>query len=134
LFSENNTGTEDGESPWSFPTPKRAARSTLIKNLLKPGDVPEVYVDVYDKLVSESDGHGVDIGAIRRLVKLAKLDEETAASIEKTVVTDERAGLGRGEVWVLLALIGLAQEGEESTLDGVDERRKSKICLGIILH
>jgi sorting nexin-8 len=124
LFSESNT--EDGESPWSFPTPKRAARSTLIKSLLKPGDVPEVYVDVFDKLLAESDGHGVEIGAVRRLVRLAKLDEETGAKIEKTVVTNERVGLERGEVWVLLALMGLAQEGEEITLDSVDERKRSK--------
>ena len=34
--------------------------------------------------------------------------------------------LGRTEFNVLLALIGLAQEHEDITLDGVDERRKSQ--------
>lgn len=125
LFSENDN--DEGESPWSFPTPKRAARSTLVKNLLKPDDVPELYVDVFDKLSEESDGQGVDVGALRRLVRLAQVDEETSTKIEKAVVTDEKGALSRGEIWVLLALIGLAQEGEEElTLDAVDERRKSK--------
>ena len=34
-------------------------------------------------------------------------------------------GLGRNEFNVLLALIGLAQEGEDITFDAVDERRNS---------
>ena len=40
------------------------------------------------------------------------------------VNAEGRPEVGRGEVWVLLALVGLAQEGEEIGLDAVDERRK----------
>lgn len=35
-------------------------------------------------------------------------------------------GVGRREFSVLLALVGLAQEGEELTFDAVDDRRKSE--------
>jgi sorting nexin-8 len=54
------------------------------------------------------------------------VDDETARSIRKTVMPDENKELGRSEVNVLLAMIGLAQEGDEVTLDGVDERKRSE--------
>src|SRR2546423_10567489 len=45
-------------SPWSMPTPKKAARQDLVKSLLQPKDVPESYVDAYDKTLASCDGVG----------------------------------------------------------------------------
>jgi sorting nexin-8 len=100
-----------------MPTPKKAGRAQLIKTLLKGGEVPEMYVDVYDKLEVRS----VE-GALR---EAEGLDEEARERIQAIFEGDKERELGRGEVNVLLALVGLAQEGEEVSLDGVDERRRS---------
>jgi sorting nexin-8 len=46
--------------------------------------------------------------------------------------SDSSNGLGRGEFSVLLALVGLAQEGEDLTFDAVDDRRKSELALKLV--
>jgi sorting nexin-8 len=135
LFADDSTtaAAAGAYSPWSFPTPKRAARSALIKTLLPPGAVPEWYVDVYDKLlVWDADNgpgggptSGIDYAAVRKLLDESGLDEEGRQRVVRMLGVEVGKSLGQGEVNVLIALVGLAQEGEDVTLDGVDERRKS---------
>lgn len=134
-------GSDD--SPWSLPTPRSkgagGGRSALVRNLLAGEEVPEAYVDVFDALVGrEGGGAEVSARAARELVATAKgLGEADKGRVLEVVVgaggSGERAQLGRGEVNVLLALVGLAQEGEDVTLDGVDERRRSEFAFCLTL-
>jgi sorting nexin-8 len=101
-----------------------------VKTLLPASDVPEAYVDVYDRLlVDEGAGAaGVSVDAAKRVLKESGVESEAGRGILKSVGGEgDGRTLGRGEINVMLALIGLAQEGEEVTLDGVDERRKSTL-------
>jgi len=122
LFADESTQSHD--SPWSFPTPKREARSSLIKKLLPSVQVPELYVDIYNTLLQQH-GHAVRASSAKELLAESGLDSATSDKIYATVVQHEAQELERGEMNVLLALIGLAQEGEDVTLDSVDERKKS---------
>jgi sorting nexin-8 len=128
LFADENTDP----SPWSMPTPKKAARRDLVKTLLPDTDVPESYVDAYDKILQSSDrvGAGVNLTAIKNILASSGLSPSVQAQALNLVVPggqENASGLGRSEFNVLLALVGLGQEGEEATLDGVDERRRSKL-------
>lgn len=131
---------DSGDSPWTFPTPKKAARDNLVKSLLPATDVPESYVDAFDSLVSSGAGagNGVSVDGIKGVLRDSGIGAAEQAKILEIVLPSGPSStgeVGRGEFNVLFALIGLAQEGEDITLDGVDERRKSKwtdvISLGL---
>ncbi|KAK4938933.1 Sorting nexin mvp1 [Elasticomyces elasticus] len=118
-----------GDSPWSMPTPKRNARQNLVKNLLPATDVPESYVDAYDTVLNATERTGVGIGvaAVKSILQSSNLSEQEQHRILNFVIPggqESANGVGRSEFNVLLALIGLGQEGEDITLDGVDERRR----------
>ncbi|KAK4662360.1 Sorting nexin mvp1 [Podospora pseudopauciseta] len=129
LFADDDAGSDS--SPWDLPTPrKHYTRADLIRNLLASSDVPDSYVEVFDA-VSREDGSGgrITSGGVARTLAAAKLGADAQARIMGIVVPpgggSEGISLERGEFNVLLALIGLAQEGETVSLDGVDERRRS---------
>jgi sorting nexin-8 len=124
----NSLFADDSAAAWSMPTPKKAARMNIVKNLLQPSEVPETYVDVYDALLAsdEAPGGNVGVAGVRRVIERSGLDREVRERILGIVNVDGRPEMGKGEVWVLLALVGLAQQGEEIGLDSVDERRKSE--------
>lgn len=127
LFADDD---DTGESPWNFPTPKKAGRGNLVKTLLPATDVPDSYIDAYDTLLDSGDrvAGGVGLTGAKRLLQNSGISSEEQQQILSLVVPagqESTAGLGRGEFNVLVALVGLAQEGEEVTLDGVDERRRS---------
>ena len=120
-------------SPWSMPTPKKAARSDLVKNLLPASDVPDSYVDAFDALIGAGEGIGgnITLTAVRKVLESSGVgasEQEKILGLVTSVDGDSR-GLGRGQFNVLLALIGLVQEGEDAGLDGVDERRRSMSCI-----
>jgi sorting nexin-8 len=119
LFADDDLG--DHASPWGMPTPKRAGRAQLIRTLLPATDVPEEYIDVYDRLAAGAEGVSVET-----VLREAGVSEEARERIEG-IFAENRKSLGRGELNVLLALVGLAQEGDEVGLDGVDERRRSML-------
>jgi len=126
LFTDDNTNNDP--SPWDFPTSKKQARGNVVKSLLQGTDVPEQYVDAYDLIISNGGGSdaGVSLDAARKLVlesRISSGEQEKALQI----IGGGAEGLGRSEFNVLLALIGLAQEGEELSLDAVDERKRSEI-------
>jgi sorting nexin-8 len=117
-------------SPWNSNTAKRTSKQQLVKTLLPDSDVPESYIDAYDLVLSagERAGTGVSLTTVRELLSGGGLSATDQAKILNLVLsgdTDRSNGLGRGEFNVLLALIGLAQEGEDLTFDTVDDRRKS---------
>ncbi|THY48339.1 hypothetical protein D6C97_07671 [Aureobasidium pullulans] len=131
LFAEANDA-DDSQSPWDFPAPKKhnstRQRGDLIKTLLPAGDVPERYVDLFDALLSHSSGQGgVTVRQIKSLLSESSIGQPEQSKILELIgasEADDSRVLGRGEVNVVLALIGLAQEGEELGLDAVDERRR----------
>lgn len=127
LFDSN---TDD--SPWSLPTPKKAARQNLVKQLLPATQVPESYIDAFDNIINsgESSGAGVSISVVRRVLAssgIAQSEQDQISSIVLPAGQNSTSSLSRNEFNVLLALIGLAQEEEEISLDSVDERRKREL-------
>lgn len=130
---DDSTG---GPSPWGLPTPKKAGKSELVKTLLPASSVPESYVDVYDTLLEsgyKTASATVSLAGVQKIYEGAGIDSAEQARILRLITSGQNAekGLGRSEFNVLLALIALSQQDEESTLDGVDERRKSSYKLYI---
>ncbi|KAF2111473.1 hypothetical protein BDV96DRAFT_614788 [Lophiotrema nucula] len=127
LFTDDLGHGDD--SPWGFPTPKKAARGSLVKSLLPASDVPDSYIDAYDALLETGErvGNGLSLDAVKKLLLESKLGQDTQSKILDIVSQpgQESAGVGRSEFNVLFALIGLAQEGEDITLDSVDERKRN---------
>ena len=125
LFEDEGT---NGGSPWDMPTPKKAGKSDLVKRLLPASDVPESYIDAFDALRETSykaEGGQIAIAGAQKLFEGCGLDASEQDRILKLVTSGQGTGLARNEFNVLLALIGLSQESEETSLDSVDERRRS---------
>ncbi|KAF3384640.1 Sorting nexin mvp1 [Penicillium rolfsii] len=130
LFADD-TGDDSSSSPWNPQnnTAKRTARRDLVRTLLPVSDVPESYVDAYDLILNSGDrvGAGVGLTSIRELLSSSGLSASDQGKILNLVVSGDHesaGGLGRGEFNVLLALIGLAQHGEDLSFDSVDDHRK----------
>ncbi|RDW94832.1 PX-containing protein [Coleophoma crateriformis] len=125
LFADDDNGP--GGSPWGIPTPKKAGRGELIKTLLPASDVPDTYIDTFDNILKDGDSAGGKISpaGITKVLSAAKLGADEQSRIMNIVSPSGEATLDRNEFNVLLALVGLAQEHEDITLDGVDERRKN---------
>lgn len=124
LFADNDTGP----SPWGLPTPKKTGRQELIRNLLPASDVPDSYVDIFDNILKNGDGAGGKIysDGVMKVLKASNISSHDQAIILDIVGANGQLDFGRNEFNVLLALVGLIQENEDATLDGVDERRKSQ--------
>lgn len=150
LFSDEPTpGSKSGtalfaddppssDSPWDFPTPNRTGRQDLIKSLLPATDVPESYIDAYDLIFESGDRvvAGISLTNVREILTTSGLKSGDQVKILNLVIPnglESNVGLGRNEFNVLLALVGLSQEGEEVTFDAVDERRKSERSSSVLL-
>ncbi len=135
LFADDDN--EAGASPWGMPTPKKAAKGELIKNLLPASDVPDSYIDTFDNVQRETGQSGGKISpaGVAKVLSAGKLDANAQSRIMSIITSGgELQDLGRNEFNVLLALIGLAQEHEDITLDGIDERRRSQCSIQIRLN
>ncbi|PYI13319.1 hypothetical protein BO99DRAFT_427183 [Aspergillus violaceofuscus CBS 115571] len=129
LFADDE-GLNSG-SLWGNSVNKRT-KHQIVKTLLPQDEVPESYIDAYDLVLSEGDrvGSGVGLTSVREILSSSGLSASDQEKILNLVVSgdiDSSTGLGRGEFSVLLALVGLAQEGEDLTFDTVDDRRKSEL-------
>ncbi|KAF3037182.1 Sorting nexin mvp1 [Didymella heteroderae] len=122
-------GFDSNDSPWAFPTPKKGGRGSLVKSLLPASDVPDSYIDAFDALLDAGDraGNGISVDGAKKLLAGSGIPSDTQSKILEIVAQPDQdvAGLGRNEFNVLFALLGLAQEGDDVTLDGVDERKRS---------
>ena len=117
---------DDGSSPWASFTPKKPQRRSgaeVVRSLLADAEVPESYVDAWEALAAGR--RDVEEADVRRVVlEGSGVGAEAGERIWSIVSAGgESRVLGRGQVWVLFALVGLAVEGEELGLDAVDERR-----------
>ncbi|KAI0017553.1 hypothetical protein F4780DRAFT_772241 [Xylariomycetidae sp. FL0641] len=130
LFNDDDLSGSGHASPWDLPNPrKQQSRAEVIRSLLAGVQVPEVYVEAFDQAVAEDGSNGtVSSAGISKTLSNAELRHEDQAQIMGIFAPGFRdeVAVGRNEFNVLLALIGLAQEGEAISLDGVDERRRSK--------
>ena len=131
LFADDDVNA-GAASPWDMPIPKKASRADLVKTLLPASDVPESYIDIFDAVIEAGDvtGSGVSLAGVNKLIESSGLSTRNQAQILELILPknkDTGGGIRRGEFNVLLALIGLGQEGEDITLDGVDERRSSEV-------
>lgn len=142
---DNNDSTNnDGGSPWDMPSPrKKRTRAELLRSLLPASDVPDAYHGAFEAAVrDEHIKNSVSSGGVARVLAASKLDADSQASIMNVMApggsntTDDDGHatitLGRNEFNVLLALIGLAQEGEVISLDSVDERRRSESVPSVV--
>ena len=125
LFADDESGPA---SPWDLPTPrKQQTRADLIRSLLPSSDVPDGYIAAFDAVVrDDGSGNRVTSGGLARTLAAARLSADDQARIMGILApggSSEDVSLDRNEFNVLLALVGLAQEGEGVTLDSVDERR-----------
>lgn len=132
LFADDE-GDDNSTSPWTphNNTGKRSTRRDLVRTLLPATEVPESYVDAYDLILNSGDrvGSGVGLTSVREILSTSGLTASDQGKIFNLVVSSdhETSGrLGRAEFNVLLALVGLAQEGEDLSFDSVDDRRKSE--------
>lgn len=118
-----------------MPTPRKSgSRQQIVKTLLPSTEVPETYVDAFDALAGAGGGAGGVISAenVKSLLGSTHLSSSEQTGILNLVTNNgAQQSLERSEFNVLLALVGLAQEGEDVTLDSVDERRKSKLKFSI---
>ncbi|KAJ5671988.1 hypothetical protein N7507_001115 [Penicillium longicatenatum] len=128
LFADDDG--DDSSSPWNQTnTAKRGARRDLVRTLLPATDVPESYVDAYDLILNSGDrvGSGVGLTSVREILSSSGLSASDQGKILNLVVSadhESSGGLGRAEFNVLLALVGLGQEGEDLSFDTVDDHRK----------
>lgn len=122
MFGDDSTAPVDASSPWGFTPKKSTGRRSLVKSLLANADVPELYVDSFDRLQA---GGSISAAHTKQLLSDCGISGSAQNQIWDVVSSrGESATLGRDEFNVTLALIGLAQEGEELSLDAVDERRR----------
>ena len=122
-----NDGSADNDSPWGMPPPKRQSRGDVVKTLLSASDVPESYVDAFDTLNASEHGAGagkMSYSGVKAVLEGSRVAQSQQDRIAR-LLSREGATIGRSEFNFLLALIGLAQEGDELSLDAVDERKKS---------
>lgn len=130
LFADDDG--DDSSSPWNQSnTAKRTARRDLVRTLLPASDVPESYIDAYDLILNSGGrvGSGVGLTSVREILSSSELSASNQDKILNLVVSSDHESsgvLGRAEFNVLLALVGLAQEGEDLSFDAVDDHRKSK--------
>jgi hypothetical protein len=104
----------------------------LVRTLLPNTDVPESYIDAYDLILNSGDrvGSGIGLTSVREILSSGGLTATDQSKVLNLVASGDHEsfnGLGRGEFNVLLALVGLAQEGEDLSFDAVDDRRKSEL-------
>ena len=102
----------------------------LLRNLLPASDVPDKYIELFDDVAKDdSRGGKITAAGVARTLNASGLGADQQGRIMSIIAPAGGSGdsdLGRNEFNALLALIGLAQEGEPLSLDGVDERRRSE--------
>lgn len=110
---------------------RRGADGDIVKNLLTPSNanLPEEYVDYFDSLLAQYGTLDDMISAegVRKILEEGEISESAIGRIWGVIMKGAKESINRDEVNVLLAMVGLAQEGDEISIDGVDDRRRSEL-------
>ncbi|KAA8914874.1 hypothetical protein FN846DRAFT_925255 [Sphaerosporella brunnea] len=128
-------GAWAGAASTSSPRAHRSNRSQnlgdVVRELLTTdnANIPPAYYDIYEKLVSEfgdgADGKVEAHGAADRVLDEAEVYGEDRNRVWELIV-GRKDLVGRGEIWCLLAMAGLVQEGDRDIgVDAVDVRRRN---------
>ncbi|CUS14407.1 unnamed protein product [Tuber aestivum] len=128
---------DSGADAWhsaGLPAARRGAPpADISKTLLtkENANIPERYDFLYESFLDQFrnlDGGGVSLAGVKQVLKEADADgygiEDKILGI---LMKGGKRGIGREEFYVLLALVGLEQQGEEVTIDGVDDLRRSEL-------
>lgn len=129
IFQDDDVAGSGTASPWDMPTPrKQHSRADILRNLVPASDAPDSYIETFDSVVRENGSGGkVASGGTMRVLAAAKISADDQARIMGIIAPGGgEVALGRNEFNVFLGLIGLAQERETISLDGIDERRRSE--------
>jgi hypothetical protein len=132
IFQDDDLHGSGTASPWDLPTPrKQHSRADILRNLLPASDAPDSYIETFDSVVREEGSGGkVTSGGVMRVLAAAKTGADDQARIMGIIAPGGgEVALGRNEFNVFLGLVGLAQEHETISLDGIDERRRSECAL-----
>lgn len=124
---------DDAPSPWEAPSPRRPRANT--RSLLRPSDVPSSYNEVFDRVLEEDHSGGLGrIGSagVGRVFAAGRVSAERREEILGIVGAGE--AMGRNEFNVLLALVGLVQEGGKVSLEAVEDRRAGKLLCSLRLR
>jgi sorting nexin-8 len=134
-YNDGDDEDPSGSSHWSMPPPRRSrSRADVIRTLLAADELPEPYLEAFDAALRDDPvgpgGSRAGAGAVARMFAAARVHPDQQAHIMNIMAADGSGelALDRSEFGVLLALVGLTQEGEAVSLDGVDERRRSECC------
>lgn len=128
IFQDDDVHGSGTASPWDLPTPRKHSRADILRNLLPASDAPDSYIETFDSVVRD-DGSGgkVRSGGVMRVLAAAKIGADDQARIMGIIAPGGgEVSLGSNEFNVFLGLVGLAQERETISLDGIDERRRSE--------
>ncbi|BFZ64343.1 Sorting nexin mvp1 [Saitoella coloradoensis] len=117
LFGTSN----DDHDPWGLPVPKSRKRHD-VGSLLNGVTLPHIYEEAFVAANPRPSGI-LPLSSLRQILDCSHLAPHVLNKILTLVLPDD-SEIGRGEFVVAMALVGLAQEGEDVSLDGVDERRK----------
>ncbi|KAK9478740.1 hypothetical protein V1514DRAFT_352046 [Lipomyces japonicus] len=124
LFDNNDS------DPWTLPVPRVSQKPTL-SSLLDNVVLPQVYTDSFNAERASNGGSGdgfLTVENVRHLVDKAGLSNDPRGDriVELIIRNKPDNRIDPGTWAVALALIGLAQEGDEDlNLDSVDSRRFS---------
>lgn len=90
--------------------------------------MPDSYIDTFDNVLKGHNvGGKISIAGVTKVLGAGNLGTDDQSRITSIISSGgQLSDLSRNEFNVLLALIGLAQEREDITLDSVDERRRSQ--------
>lgn len=124
LFNDQSD-TKANDTPWDMPTPRKAAREGAIKTLLPDSIVPREYTNFYDAAMGSANNGTLAAIDIKRILDESDISVDARQDILNLVPVGPQ-GLSRSEFNVILALVGLAQEGEHLSLDSIDERKDSR--------
>ncbi len=133
LFQDDDSSAP---SPWDMPTPRKRLPPAPISfaTLLPASDVPDGYVEAYDAIIREHGSGGrISPGGIAGRWRPHDLEPTTRHG--STAFSHPRArapggAWGGDEFNVLLALIGLAQEGKPSAWTALTSIAKVKFKPG----
>lgn len=124
---------DSGPDPWStgLPVPRRGLDNDIVKTLLTAdnANLPEDYVDYFDSLLAQygTPNGSVSAEGVGKVLDEGGVDQSARERIWAVVMKGAKESINRDEVNVLLAMVGLAQEGDEISIDGVDDRRRSEL-------
>lgn len=143
LFDEpsgNSSSLFDDGNEWSLPAPKASrarggSNAEVVRTLLKGANIPDEYIDLFDDL--KRDEGPINVSLLKRLMGSASLGNDVQSKILNVLGkagAADNSSINRDEFNVFLALIGLNKEGEEVSLDAVDERRRSEFLISIFTY